>query len=131
MSRDYRLIKNGKFTGDSVFSMNVSGYMFMGRVLDLLGLPCSRTPLDKIDDHPSAPHEITGETQWKICSFLCQEPLPRKDIIAAVILANEEQGFHNPSTAADVEWVLAFLNLAKNPEGFASDYCAEYFQGDD
>ena len=125
MSRDYYLIQGGKFTGESVFNLNVSGYMFIGRVLDLLGLPCTRSPLNA-EDHPSAPHEITGENQWRICAYLCQDPFPRHDLVAAVKLANEEDGQTAPVTGEDVDWVLQFLNLAKNPEGFASDYCEHY-----
>ena len=121
MGRDYRLIKDGKFSGEPVFYMNVSSYMFIGRVCDLLGLPAGGKP-----DMPSAPHEVTGETRQRFADYMADHR--SDDLIAAVQLANEELQSDNPMTLEDVRWVLEFFKLAAdNPEGLASDYCEQYF----
>lgn len=125
MGRTYQLIKNGKFSDEMDFGLNVSGYMYMGIIMHALGLPT--------DEHlgvHQAPHEVTGEKAEairKALNFAGQGPnyLKRRITFAIGTIENRKQ-YSLGTIEEDTEWVMEFLEMAKNPEGFASDYCDEY-----
>lgn len=76
--------------------MNPSSSAFIGRVCDLLGLPCQNGSHTR-DDFPVALHEITGENQKRFAEWMRghrsggMQFSELSELIAAVRLADEEQ----------------------------------------
>ena len=122
MSRDYRLIKGGKFTGES-FNVNAWGSLWFGELFKTLGLPTSR-PLCA-GEPPSIPHEITGPVAAAIRSAISQPDFPQR--LTSAIEHVRKLYPDQSNTEEDFIWAMTFLKMANNPEGFASDYCEPYF----
>lgn len=119
MSRDYRIIHNGKFVGPS-FNSNVAGSIYLGLIMKNLGMPYS--------EHfgmVGAPHEITGEIAEGVRLKL-KDPLFAKNLRKAIEAIPNRRELSSGPDEEDVIWATEFFNMALNPEGFASDYCEEY-----
>lgn len=118
MSRDYRIIKGGKFHGES-FNVNAAGSLLLGHIMESLGLPVASHP------EVSAPHEITSEDAKAIARAIKDPNFAKKvrDAVAAVPYRHE---LSLATIEEDAQWAMEFLNMALGEEGFASDYCEKY-----
>lgn len=129
MSRDYRIIKCGRFTGES-FNVNSYGCSWLGELMHELGLPVSSLPVPPGERQDvSAPHEVTGPIASAITDAIAQPDFRKRLIIA---IPKVKHMFGEPLDDArlveqDAEWTMKFLSMASNPEGFASDYCESYY----
>lgn len=122
MSRDYRHIKNGKFRGRS-FNVNAAGTMLLGAAMASVGLPHDSGPV--ADCGLRAPHDITGEKAKAIRAAL-RRPGFKEDLHKGVDAIPQRERLIVGTTEEVLAWVMEFLEMANNPEGFASDYCSEY-----
>lgn len=125
MGRTYKLIKNGKFSDEKEFDVNVAGYMYLGVIMRALGLPVTHS-----FNCYSAPHEITGEDAEKIRKALnfhgMGESYLKQRVMFAISMIEDRAQYSTGTIEEDADWVMEFLKMALNPEGFASDYCEEY-----
>lgn len=128
MGRDYKPVKNGKFVEDvESFSVNVAGASLLGCIFYLLDLPTDRMVIP--GQTPQVAHNMTGQNYLKVLKFL-ESPKVRSDLLTACELAIE----NDPGACNDDEtpislscWVLEFMRCGKGYDGFASDYCAEFY----
>lgn len=124
MSRDYRLIQNGKFVGES-FNVNAAGACYLGEIMAAFKLPHQAISHSSSELGAQAPHKIVGEDAKVI-----RDAVNRVGFIGELrsmieVIPNRET-YSLDTVSLDAEWIFQFLSMANNPEGFASDYCEEY-----